>query len=50
MHPTLRLAANLNDHLDVNDDEQGAPVWVCSDLRQGWAAIWPTSSLRMSGL
>ena len=38
----LRLAANLNNHLDVNDDEQGAPVWVCSDLRQSWAAIWPT--------
>jgi hypothetical protein len=39
---TLRLAANLNNHLDVNDDEQGAPVWVCSDLRESWAAIWPT--------
>jgi 4-amino-4-deoxy-L-arabinose transferase-like glycosyltransferase len=38
----LRLAANLNNHLDVNDDEQGAPVWVCSDLRDSWAAIWPT--------
>ncbi len=39
---TLRLAAYLNNHLDVNDDEQDAPVWVCSDLRNSWAAIWPT--------
>jgi dolichyl-phosphate-mannose-protein mannosyltransferase len=39
---TLRRAANLNNHLDVNDDEQGAPVWVCSARRESWAAIWPT--------
>jgi hypothetical protein len=39
---TLRLAADLNNQLEVNDDEQGAPVWVCSDLRKSWAAIWPT--------
>jgi hypothetical protein len=38
----LRLAANLNNHLNFNDDEQGAPVWECSDLRQSRAAIWPT--------
>jgi len=38
----LRLAARLNNHLDVNNDEQHAPVWVCSDLRESWAAIWPT--------
>jgi len=28
----LRLAAHLNNHLGVQDDEQGAPVWVCSAL------------------
>ena len=44
---TLRLAADLNNHVDVNDDEQGAPVWVCSDLRRRWTAIWPT--LRVFG-
>jgi 4-amino-4-deoxy-L-arabinose transferase-like glycosyltransferase len=38
----LRLAARLNNHLEVDDDEQRAPVRVCSDLREGWAAIWPT--------
>jgi hypothetical protein len=38
---TLRLAAHLNNHLGINDDEQGAPVWVCSALRGSWTAIWP---------
>ena len=39
--PRLRLAARLNNHLGVADQEQGAPVWVCSQLRAAWAAIWP---------
>ncbi len=38
----LRLAARLNNRLEVKDDEQHAPVWVCSRLRGSWAAIWPT--------
>lgn len=38
----LRFAVSLNNHLDVNDDEQGAPVWVCSDLRRSWSALWPS--------
>ncbi|MGD0376338.1 MAG: hypothetical protein ABSB01_17360 [Streptosporangiaceae bacterium] len=25
----------------VDNQEQGAPVWVCSRLRATWAAIWP---------
>lgn len=28
-------------HLGVNNDEQGAPVWVCSRLRASWTTIWP---------
>jgi 4-amino-4-deoxy-L-arabinose transferase-like glycosyltransferase len=44
---TLRLAAHLNNHLGVHDDEQGAPVWICSALRRSWAAIWP--GLRILG-
>ncbi len=43
----LRFGAYLNNHLDVNDDEQGAPVWVCSDLRFPWSSVWP--SLRYFG-
>lgn len=37
----LRLAAQLNNHVAVHDDEQGAPVWVCSALRHPWTVIWP---------
>jgi hypothetical protein len=44
---SLRYATRLDNHLEVNDDEQGAPVWVCSDLRASWAAVWPT--LRHAG-
>jgi 4-amino-4-deoxy-L-arabinose transferase-like glycosyltransferase len=39
---SVRLAATLNNHVGVNDDEQGAPVWVCSDLRASWRAVWPS--------
>lgn len=38
---TLRLAAHLDNHLGVQNGEQGAPVWVCSALRGSWTAIWP---------
>jgi hypothetical protein len=44
---SVRLGTKLNNHLDVADDEQGAPVWVCSGLRSSWAAIWP--KLRVYG-
>ena len=37
----LRLAAHLDNHVSVQDDEQDAPVWVCSALRAAWTAIWP---------
>ena len=37
----LRLAAHLNNHLGVDNDEQDAPVWICSALRRPWTAIWP---------
>jgi len=38
---SLRIAARLDNHVAVQDDEQGAPVWVCSSLRDPWTAIWP---------
>jgi hypothetical protein len=37
---TLRLTAP-EQPLGVHDDEQGAPVWLCSALRGSWPAIWP---------
>jgi 4-amino-4-deoxy-L-arabinose transferase-like glycosyltransferase len=39
---SVRLAATLDNHVGVSDDEQGAPVWICQDLRSSWAAIWPS--------
>jgi 4-amino-4-deoxy-L-arabinose transferase-like glycosyltransferase len=38
---TVRLAGLLNNRENVNDDEQGAPVWICRPDRS-WAAIWPS--------
>jgi hypothetical protein len=35
-------AAILDNHVGVADDEQGQPVWVCTQLREGWPAIWPS--------
>ncbi len=39
---TARLALLLNNHEQVNDDEQGQPVWICQQLRASWQAIWPS--------
>jgi 4-amino-4-deoxy-L-arabinose transferase-like glycosyltransferase len=38
---SVRLATRLNNHLGVNNDDQGAPVWVCSQPRAGWSLLWP---------
>jgi 4-amino-4-deoxy-L-arabinose transferase-like glycosyltransferase len=39
---SVRLAARLNNHEGVSDDEQGQPVWICQQLKQSWQAIWPS--------
>lgn len=44
---SLVLATHLDNHLGIDDQEQGAPVWVCTRLRSSWKAIWP--SLRNFG-
>jgi hypothetical protein len=38
---SCRLASQLDNHLGVDDDEQHAPVWVCSGLRGNWRTLWP---------
>lgn len=38
---SVRLATRLDNHLDVDDDEQGEPVFVCRGLRGSWATVWP---------
>jgi Dolichyl-phosphate-mannose-protein mannosyltransferase len=37
---SLELAAHLNNHLGVHDQEQGAPVWICSSLISPWSSVW----------
>ena len=37
----VRLAGVMNNHLDVNNGDQGAPVWVCQQPRGSWSALWP---------
>jgi hypothetical protein len=37
----IHLAARLHNRIGVDDDEQGAPVWVCRGLTAPWAVIWP---------
>jgi hypothetical protein len=37
----VRLATQLDNHVRVDNDEQGAPVWVCSRPRDGWPTLWP---------
>jgi 4-amino-4-deoxy-L-arabinose transferase-like glycosyltransferase len=37
----IRIATHLDNHLQINNDEQDAPVWICSQRRQDWSALWP---------
>ena len=37
---SVTLAARLDNGLDVDNEEQGQPVWVCRDLDGTWAATW----------
>jgi hypothetical protein len=37
---SVTLAARLDNGLDVDNEEQGQPVWVCRDLDGTWAASW----------
>lgn len=38
---SVALATHLNNQEQISDDEQQAPVWVCSGLKQPWTALWP---------
>jgi hypothetical protein len=41
MFAEVRLATRLDNHLDIDNDEQHAPVWVCSGRVEEWSALWP---------
>ena len=38
---SVSLATRLDNHLGVDNDDQGAPVWICRQPRAGWQALWP---------
>jgi 4-amino-4-deoxy-L-arabinose transferase-like glycosyltransferase len=37
----VRFATRLDNGLDVPNEEQGNPVWVCREQRAPWPALWP---------
>ena len=38
---SLTLAARHDNGLDLDNEEQGAPVRICRDLATGWREFWP---------
>ena len=36
----VRLISRLDNHIGLDDDEQGAPIWLCTGLRQPWTVAW----------
>lgn len=45
--PGAILTGHLNNHLQVNDDEQDAPLWTCPRPSRPWASLW--RSIRFLG-
>ncbi len=37
----VRLIATFENGIGVNDDEQGAPIYLATGLRSSWARAWP---------
>lgn len=38
---SLTLAATHDNRLDVDNDEQGTPIWICRGLTRTWSQLWP---------
>jgi hypothetical protein len=38
---SVRLAAHIDNHHQVDNDEQDRPVWVCGDPTGPWSTLWP---------
>jgi Dolichyl-phosphate-mannose-protein mannosyltransferase len=38
---SVRQVATFNNGLGVDDDEQGAPVYLATGLKSSWATAWP---------
>jgi hypothetical protein len=39
---SVRLLSRLDNHLQVNNDEQHAPLWLASGLKEPWTLTWPS--------
>jgi hypothetical protein len=37
----VRLETRLDNHLEVDTQEQNAPVWLCTERRSNWPTLWP---------
>ena len=37
----VELAARIDNGLGLDNDEQGAPVWLARDRLAPWAELWP---------
>jgi hypothetical protein len=37
----VRLVSHLDNHLQVNNDEQHARIWLATGLRESWTLVWP---------
>jgi hypothetical protein len=38
---TVEIAARIDNGVGLDNDEQGAPVWIVRDRRAPWDVLWP---------
>ena len=44
----VRRAGTVDERVDVDNDENGGPIWVCIGLRQPWSTLW-NADIRRTG-
>ena len=37
----VRRVGTIDNAVDLDNDEQGQPIWRCQELRQSWSELWP---------
>jgi hypothetical protein len=37
----VERAGTIDNGLDLDNEEQGTPIWVCSGPRRSWTELWP---------
>lgn len=38
---SVEFATRIDNGVEVDNDEQGRPVWICRDRRAPWSELWP---------